>query len=58
MKYIKYFLLFLFIPFIALAEECDINNIVISSIEPISINGNLIEKTEASVEGQKINLDL
>ena len=58
MKYLKHFLILLFIPFIVLAEECNINDVVISSIEPIKTNGNLVEKTEATAEGQKINLDL
>ena len=58
MKYLKYFLVFLFIPFIVQAEECNINNIIISSIESVKTNGYIEEKTEASVEGQKINLDL
>ena len=58
MKYLKYFLILLFIPFMVLAEECNINDVVISSIEPIKTNGNLVEKTEATAKGQKINLDL
>ena len=51
MKYLKYFLILLFIPFMVLAEECNINDVVISSIEPIKTNGNLVEKTEATAEG-------
>ena len=58
MKYLKYFLILLFIPFIVLGEECNINDVIITNIEPIKTNGNLVEKTEATAEGQKINLDL
>ena len=39
MKYLKDFLILLFIPFIVLGEECNINDVVISSIEPIKTNG-------------------
>ena len=58
MKYLKYFLILLFIPFIVLGEECNINDVIITNIEPIKTNGNLVEKTEATAEGKKINLDL
>ena len=58
MKYLRFFIILLLIPFMVLAEECNINDVVISSIEPIKTNGNLVEKTEATAEGKKINLDL
>ena len=40
MKYLKYFLILLFIPFIVLAEECDVSNITITSMKPNKIEGN------------------
>ena len=51
-------LLILFIPFIVLAEDCDISKITISSIEQVDINGNTEVIDEPSYQGRNINLNL
>ena len=59
MKSIKYLLIFLlFIPFIVLAEDCDIDNISIESIELESINGGTLEVEEPVINDKNINLNL
>ena len=58
MKYLKYFLILLFIPFIVLAEECDISKITITSIEQSKINGNTEEISEPTIKNRNINFNL
>ena len=58
MKYIKYFLILLLIPFIVLAEDCDISKITISSIKQKSIEGNTVEIDEPKIQDKDINLNL
>ena len=59
MKYIKYLLIIvLFIPFIVLAEDCDISKITITSIEQTAIEGNTEVIDEPSYQGRNINLNL
>ena len=50
-------LLLLIIPFIVKAETCDINKITIEEISIDNRNGNVIEKTEATIDNN-IDLDL
>ena len=54
---IALFCIFL-LPFVVQAETCDPSNIKLESINLISTNGNAKETTEASVNAQKINLNL
>jgi len=59
MKYLKYFLfLLLIIPFMVLAEECDITKITITSIEQNSVEGNTEVITEPTFKDRNINLNL
>ena len=58
MKYLKYLLILLFIPFIVYAENCTPNDVIIKSIEVVNTTGNVMESNDASIEGKKINLDL
>ena len=58
MKHLKYFLILLFIPFIVLAEECDISKITITSIEQSEINGNTEEISEPTFKDRNFNLNL
>ena len=58
MKYIEYFLVLLLIPFIVLAEECDISKITIPSIEQKSIEGNTVEVDKPKFQDKDINLNL
>ena len=51
-------LLILFIPFLVLAEDCDISKITISSIEQVDINGNTKVISEPTIDGKSISLDL
>ena len=57
MKRIFLFIL-LFIPFIVLAEDCDISKITISSIEQTDISGNTEVISEPTINGKSIGLDL
>lgn len=53
------FLVFaLFMPFMVNAESCDENKIKFESIKLESIVGNAQEKSSATINGRKINLDL
>ena len=58
MKYLKYLFILLFIPFIVLAEECDVSKITITSIEQSGIKGSTEEISEPQVQGGKIKLNL
>ena len=58
MKYLKYLFILLFIPFIVLAEECDISKITITSIEQNSIKGSTEVISEPTIKNRNINLDL
>ena len=58
MKYIKYFLILLLIPFMVLAEECDIDKLSISSITIEDKSDNVNEIDEATVNDKNINLNL
>ena len=48
----------LLIPFIVLAEECDISKITITSMEQSSIEGNTEEIEEPTFQDRSINLNL
>ena len=58
MKYLQYLFVILFIPFIVLAEECDISKITITAIEQSSIEGNTEEKNTPTIQDKNINLDI
>ena len=58
MKYLKYLFIMLLIPFIVLAEECDISKITITSMEQSSIEGNTEEIEEPTFQDRSINLNL
>ena len=58
MKYIKLLLILLLIPFIVLAEECDISKITITSMEQQNINGSAEEINEPTYQNRTINLDI
>ena len=58
MKYIKYFLILILIPFLVLAEDCDISKITIPSIEQNSIEGNTVEIDKPKIQDKDINLNL
>ena len=58
MRYLKYFFILLFIPFVVNAEECDISNITITSIEQSDINGNTLVVNEPTINGVNIGFDL
>ena len=58
MKYLKYFLILLLIPFIVLAEECDVSKITITSIEQSEISGNTEEISEPTIKNRNINFNL
>lgn len=58
MKYLKYFLILLFIPFVVNAEECDTSDITITSIEQSGIEGNTETVSEPIINGVNIGFDL
>jgi len=58
MKYLRIFIIIFLIPFIALAEECDVSNITITSMEPNKIEGNTEVISEPTFEDRTINLNL
>jgi len=58
MKKLIILLVMLFIPFIVLAEECDISNITITSMKPNKIEGNTEVISEPTFEDRTINLNL
>ena len=58
MKHLKYYLILLFIPFIVLAEECDISKITISSMEQSSIEGNTEIISEPTFKDRNIKLNI
>ena len=58
MKYLKYLFIILFIPFIVLAEECDISKITIISIEQKGINGSAEELDDPEANDREIKLNL
>jgi len=58
MKYLRIFIIILLIPFIVLAEECDVSNITITSMKPNKIEGNTEVISDPTFEDRTINLDL
>ncbi len=58
MKYLKYLLIILLVPFIVLAEECDISKITITSMEQNSIEGNTEVISEPTFKDRSISLNL
>ena len=61
MNKIKLLIIFIFLlimPFIVKAESCDVEKISIESISVVDIIGNATEKSEASINGNNIVLDL
>ena len=58
MKYLRIFLILLLIPFMVLAEECDVSNITITSMKPNKIEGNTEVISDPTFEDRTINLDL
>ena len=58
MKYLRFFLILLLIPFIVLAEECDISKITITSMKPNKIEGNTEVISDPTFEDRTINLNL
>ena len=59
MKYIKFFLILLLIPFIALAEDtCNQDDIKIESIVLDSTNGNIEETSNPNADNNQVNLGL
>ena len=58
MKYLRIFLILLLIPFIVLAEECDVSNIAITSMKPNKIEGNTEVISDPTFEDRTINLNL
>ncbi len=58
MKYLKFLLILLFIPFIVLAEKCDISKITITSMEQNSIEGNTEVISEPTFRDRSISLNL
>ena len=58
MKYVKYLLILFFIPYIVVAEECDVSKITITSIEQKGIEGNAKELDNPEVKDRDIKLSL
>ena len=58
MKYLRFLLVLLLIPFIVLAEECDISKITITSMEQNNINGNTEELSTPTYKDRNIKLNL
>ena len=58
MKRLKYLLLLLLIPFFVMAEECDVSNVTISSIEQSGINGKTKVISEPIFADRNVNLNL
>ena len=58
MKYLRIFLILLLIPFMVLAEECDVSNITITSMKPNKIEGNTEVISDPTFEDRTINLNL
>ena len=60
MKYLKYFLILLLIPFLVLAEECDTSKITIKSIDQSAIKGRteVIDDPEIKDKNIKLNLKM
>ena len=58
MKYLRFFLILFLIPFMVLAEECDVSNITITSMKPNKIEGNTEVISDPTFEGRTINLNL
>ena len=58
MKYLKYFLILLFIPFVVLAEECDISKITIKSISFNSKSKNVEELGEPVYKNRNVSLNV
>ena len=58
MKYLKYFLILLFIPFVVLAEECDISKITIKSISFNSKSKNVEELGEPVYRNRNVSLNV
>ena len=47
-----------FIPIVVNAEKCDNSSVFLSSVEVSSVNGNVEELSDSSINGKKLNLDL
>ena len=58
MKYLKLFLILLFIPFLVLAEECDISKITITSLVQKGITGNTEVTDDLEFKNRNIKLNL
>lgn len=58
MKCLKYLFILLFVPYIVLAEECDVSKITITSIKQKSIEGNAEVIEEPTFQDRNINLNL
>ncbi len=58
MKYLKLFLTLLFIPFLVLAEECDISKITITSLVQKGITGNTEVTDDLEFKNRNIKLNL
>ena len=58
MKYLRFLIILLLIPFMVLAEECDISNITITSMKPNKIEGNTEVISDPTFEDRTINLNL
>ena len=58
MKYLKFLLIILFIPFIVLAEECDVSKITITSLSQSGIEGHTEVIDDPSFKDRNIKLNL
>jgi len=58
MKYLRFFLILFLIPFMVLAEECDISKITITSMKPNKIEGNTEVISDPTFEDRTIKLNL
>ena len=58
MKYLKYLLILLFIPFLVLAEECDISKITITAMEQSGIEGKTEVISAPTYQDRNISLNL
>ena len=58
MKYLRFLLILLLIPFIVLAEECDTSKITITSMEQSNIEGNTEELSTPTYKDRNIKLNL
>jgi len=58
MQYLRYLLILLIVPFIVLAEECDVSNITITSMKSNKIEGNTEVISDPTFEDRTIKLNL